>query len=312
MISRSIVESLRESEIPSRFIQRCSREVDGKEIWIDIGDKKAWEKTSQLLREMASKGNHKTVYQKRKWDKEIKRRKRNDEKRKMQKKSSLKSPLSPFKKYQPSITSTTRSNGTFLPARSTDTSKLESTGPVLQSVLPQYFNTNVASRQGDNINVDHHNANFNSMLLNPSPTVGNLGQTSLQNSTKFASPNMSPPLRSLSNHTSRSIIHSDALSSPFRNSVPRSIRSLSNLLNHALSTQQQFVTQVHPTKFLSQENSLILGSLPHDYLKSMLIQQNLRLNLPTALMNLGLNSIPTSVLMNPGQRNPMKFSYQES
>lgn len=42
-------------------------------MWVDIGEKKAWEKTSQLLREMVSKGDHPTVYQKRKWDKELKR-----------------------------------------------------------------------------------------------------------------------------------------------------------------------------------------------------------------------------------------------
>mmetsp|Transcript_16732 Transcript_16732/g.20442 ORF Transcript_16732/g.20442 Transcript_16732/m.20442 type:complete len:361 (+) Transcript_16732:102-1184(+) len=67
-LSRNIVASLRESGV--RFIQKSGKG------WIEIGDKKAWEKTSQLLREMVAKGNHKTVYQKRKFDKELKKKER--------------------------------------------------------------------------------------------------------------------------------------------------------------------------------------------------------------------------------------------
>lgn len=73
-ITRTIVENLGKADPPSRFIQKCEDTEDTEEpMWVDIGEKKAWEKTSQLLREMVSKGNHPTVYQKRKWDKELKR-----------------------------------------------------------------------------------------------------------------------------------------------------------------------------------------------------------------------------------------------
>jgi hypothetical protein len=73
-ISRSIVEALRNSNSPSRFIQKSDRkDNDGTEIWQEVGNKKSWEKTSQLLREMVSKGAHKTIYQKRKFDKELRR-----------------------------------------------------------------------------------------------------------------------------------------------------------------------------------------------------------------------------------------------
>jgi hypothetical protein len=76
-ISRSIVESLRNSTSPSRFIQKSDRkENQGTEIWYEVGNKKAWDKTGQLLREMVSKGAHKTIYQKRKYVKELKRRKK--------------------------------------------------------------------------------------------------------------------------------------------------------------------------------------------------------------------------------------------
>ena len=74
-ITRTIVNNLRNSNPPSRFIQKGDKSngSTGEVEWFDIGDRKAWEKTSQLLREIVSKGNHTTVYQKRKWDKELKR-----------------------------------------------------------------------------------------------------------------------------------------------------------------------------------------------------------------------------------------------
>lgn len=77
-ITRSIVDKLRNLNPPSRFVQRDDKGGAGDEQhqeveWFDIGERKAWEKTSQLLREMVSKGDHSTVYQKRKWDKEVKR-----------------------------------------------------------------------------------------------------------------------------------------------------------------------------------------------------------------------------------------------
>ena len=74
-ITRTIVDNLRNSNPPSRFIQKGDKSngSSGEVEWFDIGDRKAWEKTSQLLREIVSKGNHPTVYQKRKWDKEFKR-----------------------------------------------------------------------------------------------------------------------------------------------------------------------------------------------------------------------------------------------
>ena len=81
-ISRSIVEYLRNSITPSRFIQKTQTK-DGREVWQEVGNKKAWEKTSQLLREMVSKGDHKTVYQKRKWDKERDRRERKSVKKRI-------------------------------------------------------------------------------------------------------------------------------------------------------------------------------------------------------------------------------------
>lgn len=88
-ISRSIVASLRNTTPPGRFLQKSEDDSNDEQkdateevfergnnapaekdvnSWEEIGDKKAWQKTSQLLRELVSKGNHKTVYQKRKWD----------------------------------------------------------------------------------------------------------------------------------------------------------------------------------------------------------------------------------------------------
>ena len=99
-ISRTIVESLRNSVPPCRFLQKHEiKKADQsvEETWRDIGDKKAWQKTSQLLREMVSKGDHRTVYQKRKWDKQLRRIERREKhaRNKQRFKSSLSSPF-PF------------------------------------------------------------------------------------------------------------------------------------------------------------------------------------------------------------------------
>lgn len=99
-ISRSIVESLRNSSPPARFIAKKDSTKDGAETWYEIGNKRAWEKTSQLLREMVSKGNHKTVYQKRKWDKELRRKSKKQPK---SRESDLISPPPKFRQqYSPS------------------------------------------------------------------------------------------------------------------------------------------------------------------------------------------------------------------
>jgi hypothetical protein len=52
---------------PGRFILK-----DANGLWCEIGDKKVREKTSQLLRETVAMGEHRTVYQKRKWEKLMK------------------------------------------------------------------------------------------------------------------------------------------------------------------------------------------------------------------------------------------------
>lgn len=77
-ISHSIVKTLREGNPPSRFLQKCETQEGGnedQEVWEEIGDRKAWQKTSQLLREMVAKGHHRTVYQKRKFDKQVRNKK---------------------------------------------------------------------------------------------------------------------------------------------------------------------------------------------------------------------------------------------
>lgn len=66
-ISKAIVDAIRNATPKGRFL---SKTKDG--FLHEIGDKKAWEKTSQLLRETVMMGNHRTMYQKRKWDKQMK------------------------------------------------------------------------------------------------------------------------------------------------------------------------------------------------------------------------------------------------
>ena len=66
-ISKAIVDAIRNATPKGRFL---SKTKDGS--LSEIGDKKAWEKTSQLLRETVMMGNHRNMYQKRKWDKQMK------------------------------------------------------------------------------------------------------------------------------------------------------------------------------------------------------------------------------------------------
>ncbi len=128
-ISRNIIKSLRNADPPSRFLQKAGTikdeeertttdnhnnngienndhyddgdqdtkiDTDEKEtiVWEDIGDRRAILKTSQLLREMVAKGNHKTIYQKRKYDKEHKKLDKNCENRSQSLSSQLSSPPS--------------------------------------------------------------------------------------------------------------------------------------------------------------------------------------------------------------------------
>mmetsp|Transcript_29546 Transcript_29546/g.33972 ORF Transcript_29546/g.33972 Transcript_29546/m.33972 type:complete len:433 (+) Transcript_29546:232-1530(+) len=73
-ICRNIISSLR--DLGARFLSKKSNNLednncgdDNQAVFHEIGDKKALEKTAQLLREMTNKGNHRTIYQKRLWDK---------------------------------------------------------------------------------------------------------------------------------------------------------------------------------------------------------------------------------------------------
>lgn len=50
LLSKSIVKAVRQQDPPGRFLQR----VEGTNTWWDIGDHKAYEKTSQALRERKS------------------------------------------------------------------------------------------------------------------------------------------------------------------------------------------------------------------------------------------------------------------
>ena len=67
-ISKVIVDAVRNATPAGRFLTQSK---DGLRTWYDIGDQKAREKTSQLLREtvMIGQTNHKTMYQKKKDDK---------------------------------------------------------------------------------------------------------------------------------------------------------------------------------------------------------------------------------------------------
>ncbi len=67
-ISKAIVSAIRNASPGGRFLNKGS---DG--YLHEIGDKKAWEKTSQLLRETVMMGSHRTMYQKRKWDEQRKK-----------------------------------------------------------------------------------------------------------------------------------------------------------------------------------------------------------------------------------------------
>jgi len=66
-ISRAIVAAVRNAKWAGRFLQKCEQE---EMIWFELGDRKAWEKTSQLLREYVSMGQHRTAYQSRKYKKD--------------------------------------------------------------------------------------------------------------------------------------------------------------------------------------------------------------------------------------------------
>jgi len=66
-ISRAIVAAVRNAKWAGRFLQKCEQV---EMIWFELGDRKAWEKTSQLLREYVSMGQHRTAYQSRKYRKD--------------------------------------------------------------------------------------------------------------------------------------------------------------------------------------------------------------------------------------------------
>lgn len=68
-ISKAIVDAIRNASPRGRFLNKG---IDG--FLHEIGDKKAWEKTSQLLRETVMMGSHRTMYQKRKWDQQRKKK----------------------------------------------------------------------------------------------------------------------------------------------------------------------------------------------------------------------------------------------
>lgn len=74
LMSKSIVEALCKTVVsPSRFLVQVK--IDNKKkVWRELSEKKAVEKTSQLLRELAYKGTYSTVYQKRKYVKAAKTR----------------------------------------------------------------------------------------------------------------------------------------------------------------------------------------------------------------------------------------------